>query len=157
MSQNSRPITILMADDDEDDRNFAREALDRSRLVNTFHAVGDGVELLAYLRREGQWAEPGAAPRPGIILLDLKMPRMNGHEALKAIKADSSLARIPIVILTTSGADEDISRSYDLGANSFIRKPVTFDGLVDAMNAINQYWFQIVELPDEDRTWRDGE
>lgn len=142
-----QPITILMADDDHEDREFAREALEAARLFNNFRTVEDGVELLDYLFRRGDYADPATSPRPGIILLDLKMPRMDGFEALGRIKAEPALARIPVVVLTTSGADEDIARSYDLGANSFIRKPVNFEGLVDAVRALGRYWFEIVELP----------
>jgi CheY-like chemotaxis protein len=143
------PITILMADDDPEDREFAREAFEGSRLANDFRTVEDGQELLDYLYREGRYAEPGAAPRPGIILLDLKMPRLGGMEALERIKGDPVLARIPVIVLTTSGSDEDIIRSYDLRANSFIRKPVTFEGIVEAVRAIGEYWFQIVQLPPD--------
>lgn len=149
MSAKPKPITILMADDDPEDREFAREALAESRLRNDFRTVADGEELLAYLHREGPYADPSASPRPGIILLDLKMPRMDGFEALAAIKADPTLRRIPVVVLTTSGADEDITRSYDLEASSYIRKPVDFDGLVDALKTLGRYWFEIVELPSE--------
>ncbi len=149
MSAKPKPITILMADDDPEDREFAREALAESRLRNDFRTVTDGEELLAYLQREGAYADPTASPRPGIILLDLKMPRMDGFEALAAIKADPALRRIPVVVLTTSGADEDITRSYDLEASSYIRKPVDFNGLVDALKTLGRYWFEIVELPSE--------
>jgi CheY-like chemotaxis protein len=145
-----RPITILMADDDEEDREFAREALTEARLTNDFRTVKDGVELLDYLFRRNAFAKPGSAPRPGLILLDLQMPRMDGFEALAQIKAEPSLGRIPVVVLTTSGADEDISRSYDLKANSYIRKPVNFEGLVEAVRAIGHYWFEIVELPRDE-------
>lgn len=136
-----------MADDDHEDREFAREAFEESRLANDFRTVGDGVELLEYLRREGAYAEAGAAPRPGLILLDLQMPRLDGFQTLERIRADPSLARIPVVVMTTSGADEDIARSYDAGANSYVRKPVTFEGLVDAVRAMGRYWLEIVELP----------
>lgn len=147
MTADGRRITILMADDDAEDREFAREALAAARLANDFRTVENGLELLRYLRREEAYAAPGAAPRPGLILLDIKMPRMDGFEALEHIKADPALARIPVVILTTSGADEDIARSYELGASSFVRKPVDFSGLVKAIGAVGQYWFEIVELP----------
>lgn len=140
-------IVIVMADDDHEDREFAREAFEESRLVNDFRTVGDGVELLEYLRREGAYAEPGAAPRPGLILLDLQMPRLDGFQTLEQIRADPSLARIPVVVMTTSGADEDIARSYDAGANSYVRKPITFEGLVEAIRALGRYWLEIVELP----------
>ncbi len=147
MADEPRVITILMADDDEEDREFAREALVEARLTNDFRTVADGEELMDYLLQRKAYSDPGSAPRPGIILLDLQMPRMDGFEALKRIKADPSLSEIPVIILTTSGADEDISRSYSLRASSFIRKPVKFDGLVEALRAVGRYWFEIVELP----------
>jgi len=144
-----KPITILLADDDADDRLMAKEALEESRLMNDFRWVEDGEALLDYLRRQGKYAAADAAPRPGLILLDLNMPRMDGREALKEIKADAGLRSIPIVVLTTSKAEEDIYRTYDLGVNSFITKPVTFAGLVDVMKALGRYWFEIVELPPD--------
>ena len=146
-STSPRPITILLADDDPDDRMLARDALDESRLANDLHEVIDGEELLEYLRRQGKYAAPGSAPRPGLILLDLNMPRKDGREALREIKADPELRSIPVVVLTTSQAEEDIYRTYDLGVSSFITKPVTFEGLVAVMKALGRYWFEIVELP----------
>jgi CheY-like chemotaxis protein len=143
------PIVILMADDDPDDRMFAREALEESRVVNELRFVEDGEELLEYLNRTGRYVEPGSAPRPGVILLDLNMPRKDGREALAEIKGHPSLRRIPIVILTTSRSEEDIVHSYDLGVNSFITKPVTFEGLVEVMKALGRYWIEIVELPSD--------
>ena len=140
-------VTILMADDDEDDFMLAREALAESRLANDLHLVRDGEELMDYLYRRGKYVERQLAPRPGLILLDLNMPKKDGREALREIKADSKLRQIPIVVLTTSKAEEDIYRSYDLGANSFITKPVTFSALVEVMKTIGRYWFEIVELP----------
>ncbi len=142
----TRGFHILMADDDPDDREFTRQALIASRVANEIHFVEDGRQLLDYLRGRGPYTAPGSAPRPGIILLDLNMPRMDGREALKEIKADPGLRQIPVVVLTTSRAEEDILRSYDLGANSFITKPVTFEGLVDVMGELGRYWFQLVEL-----------
>jgi CheY-like chemotaxis protein len=142
-----RPITILLADDDPDDRMLARDALDESRLANDLHEVVDGEELLEYLRRQGKYADPASAPRPGLILLDLNMPRKDGREALREIKADPDLRSIPVVVLTTSQAEEDIYRTYDLGVSSFITKPVSFEGLVAVMKALGRYWFEIVELP----------
>jgi CheY-like chemotaxis protein len=138
-----------MADDDPDDRDMARDALAESRLANTVHFVQDGVELIEYLHRRGKYADADSYPAPGLILLDLNMPRMDGREALREIKADPELRRIPVVILTTSNAEEDVLRSYDLGANSFIRKPVNFSGLVQVMRALGQYWFEIVERPPD--------
>lgn len=143
-----RPITILLADDDEDDCLLTRKALTANRLANDFHIVNDGQELLDYLFRRGDYADPAKAPRPGMILLDLNMPGINGHEALAEIKKDPQLRQIPVIILTTSEAEEDVFRSYDLGANSFISKPVTFQGLVQCLSKMGQYWFEIVALPE---------
>ncbi len=140
------PIIILMAEDDPDDRMLAEEALEESRLANILHCVTDGVELLDYLYHRGEY-EHTPAPRPGIILLDLNMPRMDGREALEKIKADPELRSIPVVVLTTSKAEEDILRTYQLGVSGFITKPVAFQGLVDVMQSLGKYWFQIVELP----------
>ncbi|MBN2621496.1 response regulator [candidate division WOR-3 bacterium] len=136
-----------MADDDEDDRQLAKEALEESRLVNELRFVVDGEDLMDYLHHRGKYQDAALSPRPGIILLDLNMPKKDGREALKEIKSDPELRRIPVVVLTTSDAEEDIIRSYDMGVNSFIKKPVTFDGMVDIMKALGDYWFQIVELP----------
>jgi CheY-like chemotaxis protein len=146
----SHPITILMADDDEDDRMLAQKALRGSRLANDMRFVIDGEDLMRYLRRKPPYADGIGAPRPGIILLDLNMPKMDGREALSEIKNDPDLRQIPVVVLTTSAADEDIVRTYDLGVNSFITKPVTFDGLVDVMHTLSRYWFEIVDLPVDD-------
>ncbi len=145
-----KPITILMADDDADDRSLAREALLEGRLVNDLRFVDDGEDLLAYLRREGKYAG-GDAPRPGLVLLDLNMPKMDGRTALKEIKNDPDLRQIPVVALTTSKADEDVHRAYDLGVNSYIVKPVTFEALVDILQTLGKYWFEIVELPGENK------
>ena len=142
-----KPITILLADDDADDRLLTRDALAESRLANDLRFVEDGEELMQYLRRSGAYADPDVSPRPGLILLDLNMPRKDGREALREIKSDPNLRHIPIVVLTTSKAEEDIYRTYDLGVNSFITKPVTFDGLVNVMRGLGRYWFEIVELP----------
>ena len=147
MKGRRKPITILMADDDPDDCLLAREALAESRLVNNLHFVSDGEELMDYMYQRGKYAEPNSAPRPGFILLDLNMPRKDGREALKEIKADPNLRHIPIIVLTTSKANEDIYRSYAQGANSFITKPVTFASLVEVMRSLEKYWFEIVELP----------
>ena len=144
-----RPITILIADDDADDRMLARDALEESRLVNDLRFVEDGEQLMDYLLRRGRFADPEVSPRPGLILLDLNMPRKDGREALKEIKSIASLRQIPVVVLTTSEAEEDIFRTYDLGVNSFVTKPVTFDALVALMQSLGRYWFEIVELPPE--------
>lgn len=146
---NAAPITILMADDDEDDRMLTAEALEESRLSNELRFVKDGEELMDYLFRRGQYADPSTSPRPGLILLDLNMPKKDGREALQEIKANPELRRIPIVVLTTSNTDIDIYRSYDLGANTYITKPVTFEALVEVMQTLGQYWFTVVALPPE--------
>jgi CheY-like chemotaxis protein len=144
-------ITILMADDDEDDRVLTADALRRSRLVNDMRFVVDGDDLMQYLRGEGAYRPGGiAAPRPGLILLDLNMPKKDGREALAEIKGDPELRRIPVVVLTTSKAEEDIFRTYDLGVNSFVSKPVTFEELARVMTALACYWFELVELPEEE-------
>lgn len=145
-----RPVVILIADDDPEDRMLAKEALEENRLANALHFVEDGEELLQYLKNEGKFSDRNSYPRPGLILLDLNMPKKDGREALREIKLDESLRLIPVVILTTSKAEEDIVRSYNLGVNSFITKPVTFDGLVEIMKTLSKYWFEIVELPPID-------
>jgi CheY-like chemotaxis protein len=144
-------VTILMADDDEEDRKLAQDALQNSRLANRMRFAVDGQDLMDYLHRRGAHAAAGAAPRPGIILLDLNMPKKDGREALAEIKTDPDLRQIPVVVLTTSKAEEDIVRTYDLGVNSFITKPVTFSGLVEVMCAWKRYWFEIVDLPSDER------
>jgi CheY-like chemotaxis protein len=149
MPTTCQPITILMADDDPDDRLLTKEAFKESRLVNDLRFVEDGVELLDYLNRRGKFTDPTNSPRPGLILLDLNMPKKDGREALKEIKADPKLKNIRIVIMTTSKAHEDIVRSYDLTAASYIAKPVTFAGLVDVVKTLGKYWLEIVELPGE--------
>ena len=146
LSDLARPITILLADDDEEDRMLTSDALNESRVVNDLKFVEDGEDLLDYLYRRGKY-DADSAPRPGLILLDLNMPKKDGREALREIKADPDLRRIPVVVLTTSKAEKDIYRTYDLGANSFIAKPVKFESLVTLMKEIKRYWIEIVELP----------
>jgi CheY-like chemotaxis protein len=142
-----QPITILMADDDEDDRDLARDALDGTRLGERMEFVTDGQELIDYLRHDGPYAgEP--TPRPSIILLDLNMPRKDGREALAELKADESLRQIPVVILTTSNDEVDVQDAYDLGASSYITKPVTHAQLTEVMHLVARYWSETVQLPD---------
>ena len=141
------PVPILMADDDDDDRLLARDAFTESSLNNPLFFVEDGEELLDYLYHRGRYTRKEQFPLPGLILLDLNMPRKDGREALKEIKSDPNLQRIPIVILTTSKQQEDIIRSYSLGVSSFISKPVTFEKLVEVIQCIGQYWLEIVALP----------
>ena len=145
-----RPLTVLMADDDEEDRMLVREAWEECLLANDLRFVTDGVQLLDYLHRRAEYADPADSPRPGLILLDLNMPRKDGREALAEIKEDPELRKIPIVVLTSSAAEEDILRSYDLGVSSYCTKPVTFDRLVELMRNLRHYWFEIVELPPDE-------
>jgi CheY-like chemotaxis protein len=142
-------LTILMADDDPDDRLLARRALEKHGLAEALRTVADGEELMDYLHRRGPYADPALSPRPSLVLLDLNMPRKDGREALAEIKGDPALRRIPVVVLTTSRADEEVFRSYDLGANSYVTKPVTFDGLVEVMRTLGLYWLRTVSLPPD--------
>lgn len=156
MSRQTTPISIVVADDDEDDRMMIQEAFEEARLANDLQFVEDGEELLACLRREGPYAHLAGKPYPGVVLLDLNMPKKDGREALRELKADPELCRIPVVVLTTSEAEEDIVRTYGLGVSSFITKPVTFDALVDAVKVLCRYWIEIVALPPECSTKRIG-
>ena len=144
---NAKPIRILVADDDADDRMLIGDAFEEASLKNPIDFVEDGIELLEYLKHEGRYADLADDVRPGIILLDLNMPRMDGRTALGEIRKDPELRNIPIIVLTTSKSEEDILRTYDLGVNSFITKPVTFDGLVKVVQVLNQYWVEIVAVP----------
>ncbi|NIA30278.1 MAG: response regulator [Actinobacteria bacterium] len=145
--EGAKVFTILYADDDEDDRLLVKDALTESKLDNKMRFVEDGEELMDYLHHKGKYTDVNEYPLPGLILLDLNMPRKDGREALQEIKKDPALRRIPVVVLTTSKVEEDILRTYDLGVNSFITKPVTFDSLVDIMKTLARYWFEVVELP----------
>lgn len=149
MRDKKNPVTIVIAEDDEDDYILTRDAFAESRLINNLIWVHDGEELLDYLTRHGEYAAPESSPRPALILLDLNMPRMDGREALERIKSDASLRRIPVVVLTTSRAEEDIVRSYDLGVNSFIQKPVSFSDFTQALRLLGAYWLEVVALPPE--------
>lgn len=143
-------IVILMADDDDDDILLTQKALKQGKLLNELYCVQDGEQLMDYLLRQGDYTDAAKAPRPGVILLDLNMPKKDGREALKEIKDNPDLKDIPIVVFTTSKAEEDIYRSYKLGVNSFITKPVTFERLIEVMQMIGKYWFEIVTLPPEE-------
>ncbi|SEU23430.1 response regulator [Stigmatella erecta] len=143
----ARATTILMADDDADDRELAQEALRVSQVPSDLRCVEDGEELLDYLNRRGRYREPQSAPAPGLILLDLNMPRMDGREVLRTLKQDPRLKRIPVVILSTSRRDEDVVGSYDLGANCFITKPGSFSELIQMMKVLDAHWVQTAELP----------
>ncbi len=150
MFETVQPAIFLMAENDPDDRLLVKEAFQESRVVNNLHFVEDGVELLDYLRQQGKYANPENFPTPDLILLDPNMPRKDGREALEEIKADPLLRHLPVVVLTTSKTEEDILRSYDIGAASFITKPVTFEALVEAVKGLGKYGVQIVRLPSKD-------
>ena len=143
----TKPDIIIMAEDDADDRLLVKDALEECQWKADLRFVENGEELLDYLLRQGKYRRAEESPRPGLILLDLNMPRKDGREVLRDIRAHSELRRIPVVVLTTSKADTDIERVYELGANSFISKPIQFDGLVNVMRMLGQYWFKTVELP----------
>jgi DNA-binding response OmpR family regulator len=149
MSRNNLPIRIVVADDDADDRGMIKDAFEESKLGNPVDFVEDGMQLMEYLRREGKYRHLAGQPYPGFVLLDLNMPRKDGRTALKEIKESAELHRIPIVILTTSKAEEDIIKTYNLGVNSFICKPVSFDKLVEIVKTVGHYWIEIVALPPE--------
>ena len=146
-NRNNKIIPILVADDDEEDRMLIQDAMEESKLLNPLHFVADGQEAMDYLNHRGKFTDLEKNPMPGLILLDLNMPKKDGREVLKEIKSNPSLRSIPVVILTTSKAEEDILRTYDLGVNSYITKPVTFDALVDIIKNLGKYWFEIVSIP----------
>jgi len=147
MSTHKKSLVILIADDDAEDRMLLKEALEENRLKNALQCVENGEELLDYLHNRGKFTDKDKYPLPGLILLDLNMPKKDGREALKEIKEDPHLRLIPVVVLTTSKAEEDILKTYDLGVSSFITKPVTFTSLVQMMKTLSTYWFELVELP----------
>jgi CheY-like chemotaxis protein len=142
-----KSFVVLMADDDADDRLLAKDALQECQSPHALEFVENGEQLMDYLHRRGKYNGLNGDHRPGLILLDLNMPRKDGREALREIKSDPALRRIPVVILTTSTADTDIARAYDLGANSFISKPVAFEALVKVMRALKAYWLETVDFP----------
>ena len=144
-----RPAVILMADDDEDDVILVRDAFERNKLINDMRVVVYGGELIDYLKRRGAYADPENSPRPDIVLLDLNMPRKDGRQALEEIRADPNLRDIPVIVLTTSQSHTDVYRSYHMGANSYITKPVTFESMCEIIKMLGEYWLQIVRLPNE--------
>jgi CheY-like chemotaxis protein len=146
-AQPPKAPVLLMADDDDDDRLLAQDALAESGVEGALHFVENGEDLVDYLWHRGKYENPADSPRPELILLDLNMPRKDGREALREIKANPELRRIPVVVLTTSKADTDVGAIYELGANSFISKPFQFEALVNVIKVLNQYWFKTVELP----------
>lgn len=145
--KNQKTIHILIAEDDPDDRLLMKDGFRENNLANPLHFVKDGEELFEFLQNEGEYSDILKYPKPGIILLDLNMPRMDGREALKTIKSIPELKKIPVIVLTTSREEEDMFKTYDLGANSFIRKPVEFEAFLETIQALGKYWLEIVELP----------
>ncbi|MCK4224312.1 MAG: response regulator [candidate division Zixibacteria bacterium] len=144
---NGKPAVILLAEDDPGDQELTRRALEQSRIRNELYIVEDGEEALDYLLRRGKYEDPASSPKPDLMLLDLNMPKMDGKQLLKQMRADPNLRRIPVVALTTSKQESDIIRTYDLGANSYIVKPVNMDQFINAVKVLKDYWFQIVVLP----------
>jgi two-component system, chemotaxis family, response regulator Rcp1 len=144
MTARAAPIEILLVEDNPADVRLTKEALRQSKILNNLHAVADGEEALRFLRREGVHAE---APRPDLVLLDLNMPLVSGREVLEQVKEDPELRRIPVVVLTTSEAEQDILRSYDLHANAYVHKPVDFDQFAEVVQQIEDFWFTVVKLP----------
>ncbi|MCK4404425.1 MAG: response regulator [candidate division Zixibacteria bacterium] len=144
---NGKPAVILLAEDDPGDQELTRRALEQSRIRNELYIVEDGEEALDYLLRRGRYEDPASSPKPDLMLLDLNMPKMDGKQLLKQMRADPKLRRIPVVALTTSKQESDIIRTYDLGANSYIVKPVDMDQFINAIKVLKDYWFQIVVLP----------
>ncbi len=149
MRETKLNTTLLLADDDPDDRLLVKDALEESHLAADLRSVEDGEELMDYLHHRGRYTEPNTSPQPDLILLDLKMPRKSGHQALEEIKATPELRCIPIVVLTTSKAEEDVARAYASGANSFIVKPTSFGALIEAMKTLGGYWFELITLPPD--------
>ena len=154
MTTDPRPLTVLVAEDDPDDRDLTREAFAATGARGDLRFVEDGEELLDYLFRRGRYAAEDAAPRPDLLLLDLNMPRLDGREALRQIKADPDLRLIRVVVLTTSGAEEDVAAAYAISATSFITKPPSYRQLLGVMETLARYWLEIVELPPRTRPLR---
>ena len=146
MSAPGNPVEILLAEDNPGDVTLSKKALEQGKLGNNLHVVTDGVEALDFLRQTGEYDD---TPRPDLILLDLNMPRKDGQDVLKELKADDDLCRIPVVVLTSSESEEDIAKSYELNANAYLTKPVDFDGFIEIVNRLENFWFKIAKLPEE--------
>jgi CheY-like chemotaxis protein len=145
----AKPAVILLAEDDRGDQELTRRALEEGKIRNDLRVVEDGEEALAYLFRRGKYKDPATSPRPDLLLLDLNLPRVDGRQVLEKVRSDSKLRRMAVVVLTTSRQEEDILRSYELGCNSFITKPVGMDQFIQVIHALEEYWFQIVVLPPQ--------
>jgi len=140
------PVEILLAEDNPGDAKLTRKALEQGKVINNLHVVTDGVDAMAYLRQEGEYAD---RPRPDLVLLDLNMPRKDGREVLQDIESDDDLRRIPVVVMTSSEAEEDIVQSYDLHANAYVTKPIDFDGFLDVVGSLEDFWLSVVKMPPE--------
>lgn len=143
-STDREPIEILLAEDNPGDVKLTRKALDQGDLLNNLHVVNDGIEAMKFLRKEGEYAD---TPMPDLLLLDLNMPKKDGRQVMQDMDADPQLRRIPVVVLTSSEAEEDVVRSYELSANAYLTKPVDFDGFVDIINRLENFWFEVVKMP----------
>lgn len=143
--RNGEPVDILLVEDNPGDVRLTREALEEGKVLNNLNVARDGVEAMAFLRRQGRYAE---ARRPQLILLDLNLPRKDGREVLAEIKGDGSLKRIPVVVLTTSGAEQDVFDSYDLQANCYITKPIELDLFLETVRGMGEFWLNVVKLPN---------
>jgi len=146
MNETDGPVEILLAEDNPGDVTLTKKALEEGKLANNLHVTTDGVDALQFLRQEGEHED---APRPDLVLLDLNMPRKDGEDVLEEMQADASLRRIPVVVLTSSESEEDIAKSYELNANAYLTKPVDFDGFVEIVNRMEDFWFQVVKLPED--------
>ena len=145
MTDGEKPVEILLAEDNPGDVMLTKKALEQGKVANNLHVVTDGVEALEYLRQEGEYADE---PRPDLVLLDLNMPRKDGQDVLEELQDDPDLRRIPVVVLTSSESEEDIAKSYELNANAYLTKPVDFDGFIDIVNRMENFWFKVVKLPE---------
>lgn len=144
--QRTQPIEILLAEDNPGDVKLTRKAFENGNVLNNLHVVEDGVEAMKFLRQEGEYTDE---PRPDLVLLDLNMPRKDGKEVLEDVKSDPELRRIPVVVLTSSSAEEDVVKSYDLHANAYLTKPVDFGGFIDVVERIEDFWLTVVKTPSE--------
>ena len=145
MTDEEKPVEVLLAEDNPGDVMLTKKALEQGKLANNLHVATDGVEALQFLRQEGEYSDE---PRPDLVLLDLNMPRKDGQDVLKELKDDPDLRRIPVVVLTSSESEEDIAKSYELNANAYLTKPVDFDGFIEIVNRMENFWFKVVKLPE---------
>jgi CheY-like chemotaxis protein len=147
ISDNFQPIKILLVEDNVQDIEITQRAFAKGRVRNELTVVRDGEEAIEYLYHRGKYQDPATSPRPGMILLDLNLPKVGGLEVLQQIKKDDQLKQIPVIVLTVSQREEDVVRSYDLGVNTYIQKPVEFDNFMRVVNAVHEYWILIATLP----------